>query len=391
MRLRYLLPIFPLIALILAASGTGLWLPGPVVHVWIPAAPQSESVLITGYESGPSNTAHAAVLYERTTGTILYGKNMHARRAPASTTKVMTALLAIELGNMDDIVTVSRKAASVRGSSARLYTDQKIRMLDLLYGLLLNSGNDAAVAIAEHIAGSEEAFVALMNERARELGLQNTNFRNPHGLDEQDHYSTAYDLAILTDTAMNYPLFAQVVATREHVSEHGAFRNTNKLLWSLEGTLGVKTGTTGQAGNCLVAAISGEGMELISVVLGSSDRWTDSIRLLNHGFNQFQLLTLVERGAVVAEIDLPTAIRPIIAVAERPISVVVRSDRPAEVDLQTVIERLRAPIRSGQRLGSLEVSLTAEGRQVSIPLVAQGSVARRTPLRTLWEWLTGLF
>lgn len=391
MRLRYVLPLFPLIALILAATGTGLWLPGPVVHVWIPAAPENESILITGYDKGPSNTAHAAVLYERTTGTVIYGKDMHARRAPASTTKVMTALLAIELGRMDDIVTVSQKAASVRGSSARLYPDQKIRLLDLLYGLLLNSGNDAAVAIAEHIAGSEEAFVALMNERARELGLKNTHFENPHGLDAPQHYSTAYDLAILTDTAMNYPLFAQVVATREHVTNHGAFRNTNKLLWSMEGAMGVKTGTTGQAGYCLVAAISGEGMELISVVLGSSDRWNDSIRLLNYGFNEFHLLTLVERGAVVAEIDLPTAMQPVVAVAEQPISVVVRSDRPAEVELQTVIERLRAPIHSGQPLGHLEITLTAEDRQLTIPLVAKGNVARRTPLRALWEWLTGLF
>lgn len=390
MRLRYILPVFPLIALVLVATGTGLWLPGPPVQVWIPAAPQNDGILLAEYEKGPSTTAHAAVLYERSTGTVLYGKEMHTRRAPASTTKVMTALLAIELGRMDDIVTVSRKAAGVPGSSARLYPDQKIRLLDLLYGLLLNSGNDAAVAIAEHIAGSEEAFVALMNERARELGLENTRFQNPHGLDAPGHYSTAYDLAILTDTAMNYPLFAQIVATREHVTDHGAFRNTNRLLWSMEGALGVKTGTTGQAGYCLVAAVSGEGMELISVVLGSSDRWADSIRLLNYGFDEFHLLTLVERGSAVAEIDLPTAMGPVVAVAERPITVVVRSDRPAEVETQTVIERLRTPVRPGQPLGRLEVQLVSEGRQLTIPLVAKGGVARRTPLRVLWEWLTGL-
>ena len=120
MRLRYILPVFPLIALVLVATGTGLWLPGPPVQVWIPAAPQSDGILLAEYEKGPSTTAHAAVLYERSTGTVLYGKEMHTRRAPASTTKVMTALLAIELGRMDDIVTVSRKAAGVPGSSAAL-------------------------------------------------------------------------------------------------------------------------------------------------------------------------------------------------------------------------------------------------------------------------------
>lgn len=391
MRFRHLLLLFPVLTALFLASGQGPFLPQPLAQVWIPAEPQRQVSIAADYEQGPHHRSHAAILYERSTGTVLFGKNIHTRRAPASLTKVMTALLAIEVGRMDDVVTVSRKAAGVPGSSARLYTDQRIRMIDLLHGLLLNSGNDAAVAIAEHIAGSEEAFVAMMNERARELGLTNTRFQNPHGLDAPEHYSTAYDLALLTHTAMNHPLFAQVVRTREYVGEHGAFRNTNRLLWSMEGAEGVKTGTTGQAGNCLVAAVSGEGMQLISVVLGSSDRWNDSIRLLQYGFNQFQLLTLVERGSPIARIELPTAMFPVVAVAEKPIAIVVRSDKPADVRFTTFLDALRAPIRSGERLGVLEVSLDAQEQSLTIPLIAKGDVPRRTPIRRLWFWLQTLF
>lgn len=390
MRRRVLLSL-PVAALLLALTGPGPWLPGAFELAWLPVAPQAAVRTVPDYERGPHTTAHAAILYERSTGTVLYGKDIHERRAPASLTKVMTALVAIERGNMNDVVTVSRNAASIRGSSAHLYPDQKIRMIDLLHGLLLNSGNDAAVAIAEHIAGSVEAFVTLMNERARELGLVNTQFKNPHGLDEPGHYSSAFDLAVLTDTAMHYPLFAEIVAKREYTSEHRTFRNTNKLLWSMQGVEGVKTGTTGQAGNCLVAAISGEGMQLISVVLGSADRWNDSVRLLQHGFSGFQRLTVVERGAVLAEFDLPSAMQPIVAVAERPVAVVVRSDRPAEINVRTVLDGLRLPVRAGQRIGTVEVSVAPSGETLSIPLIAQGNVVRRTPLRALWRWLSSLF
>lgn len=388
MQWRHALFILPIVGILLTVTGGGPWLPQPVVQVWIPIEPKIDMQSVPNYQAGPSNVAHAAVLLERTTGTILFGENMHTQRAPASTTKIMTALVAIELGNMNDIVTVSRKAAGVRGSSARLYVDQKIRLVDLMHGLLLNSGNDASVAIAEHIAGSEEAFVAIMNERAKELGLLNTQFRNPHGLDEPGHVSTAFDLAILTDTAMNYPLFSEIVAKREYASQYGAWRNTNQLLWSMEGVEGVKTGTTGQAGYCLVAAISREGMQLISVVLGSSDRWSDSIRLLNHGFDNFQRLTVIERGAILSEIDLPTAMQPLVAIAEKPFAVIVRSDQPAEIDLRTVFDSLKAPIRSGQRIGTVEVAVNASDEPIRIPLVAKADVVRRTPWRILWQWIT---
>src|SRR5690625_2296738 len=295
--------------------------------VWIAIDPQPNTRFIPQYEQGTHHTSHAAILFERTSGTVLFGTDIHERRAPASTTKIMTALLAIELGHMDDIVQVSRYAAGITGSSAGLYVDQRLALLDLMHGMLLNSGNDAAVAVAEHIAGTEERFVALMNERAQQLGLHNTHFRNPHGLDEPDHYSTPYDMALLTDTAMHHALFAEIVAKKEYSYVHGTFRNTNRLLWSMDGATGVKTGTTGQAGYCLVAAVNREGMELIGIVLGSSNRWNDAMRLLNYGFDNFQRLTVFEAATVMSELNVPNMMRPLPVMIDRDVSVVRSEER----------------------------------------------------------------
>src|SRR5690606_33671323 len=179
------------------------------------------------------------------------------------------------------------------GSSIHLRPGQEMLLADLIHGLLLRSGNDAAIAIAEHIAGTEDDFVHLMNRRARELGAVNTHFRNPHGLDEPDHFSTAFDLAHLARLAMILPTFKEAVGLREYrpASPVGPWRNTNRLLWGLDGAEGVKTGTTGRAGNCLVAAASRDGMSLISVVLHSRDRWEDSRRALEWAFASFHLVT----------------------------------------------------------------------------------------------------
>lgn len=363
----------------------------PAAQVWLPID-LSGIRMLPNIEEGPHHTAHAAILYERSTNTVLFGHNIHQRRAPASLTKIMTAIVAVENGVLNDIVTVSANAARTPGSSANLYAGQQIRLIDLLYGLLLNSGNDAAVAIAEHIAGSVEAFAEMMNERAREMGLQNTQFRNPHGLDEPGHYSTAYDLALLTDAALNYPQIAEIVATKEYQwNETLYWRNTNRLLWQMQGAEGVKTGTTGQAGNCLIAAVSDDGMQLVSVVLGSSNRWADSERILNYGFSHFHRLTLVEKGEVVAEVPLPTGMGPLVAVARSPLAVIVPSDEPLDVEFRTVLDNVRPPVRRGERVGHLEVIIQDGEHGFTLPLVAGHDIARRTPARVLWEWLSGFW
>lgn len=380
--------------LVLAWAGGGIHLPFGVhspssLLVWLPVEPQIDVAWLPDYEDGPYVSARAAILFENTTGTVLYAKNPHQRRPPASTTKILTAIIALEQGRLDDIVTVSRYAASIPGSTARLYPGQKIRMDDLLHGLLLRSGNDAAVAIAEHLAGSESTFVSWMNQRAAALGARNSRFQNPHGLDKTGHYSTAYDLALISRIALVYPTFAEIVRTRTYQFDGQTWTNTNKLLWSFEGLEGIKTGTTSGAGYCLVAAASQDGMQLISVVLGSNNRWDDSHRLLSWGFQEFRKLVLAERGDVLARIPLDDGMAPITAVASGPLAVVVRNRDTTQVTTRLEIQDgLKAPIRRGDVIGAFHVEVDG-AHAASIPLIAALDIPKRTPLRIFWRWLTG--
>lgn len=362
--------------------------PPPSAQVWLPIQPHVDIEWFDSAGEGPQLSADAAILIENRTGTVLFAKNPHQTRAPASTTKILTAILALEQGKLDEIATVSRKAASTPGSSARLYTGQKIRLIDLLHGLLLSSGNDAAVAIAEHISGSEAAFVARMNERAAELGAVNSRFQNPHGLDKPGHFSTAYDLAVLSRLALLYPVFGEIVQKRTYEYEGGAWSNTNQLLWRFEGVEGIKTGTTSQAGYCLVAAASRDGMQLISVVLGSDDRWADSTRLLDYGFENFRVVPLAEKGDILARFPLPGGERPAVAVANQPVHLLVRREELGRIATQLNLnERLRAPIRRGELLGTLDVYV-GERQVRRVALVAADEIRRRTPFNVLKDWLS---
>jgi D-alanyl-D-alanine carboxypeptidase (penicillin-binding protein 5/6) len=359
--------------------------------LWIPTEGQLNYSFVPQPEKGPSNTASAAILYEAKTNTILYADNIHQKRAPASTTKIMTAILAIELGRLDDMVTVSRKAVSTPGSTAFLYHGQKVSLYNLLHGLLLNSGNDAAVAIAEHIAGSVERFAEMMNARAQEIGAVNTHFQNPHGLDDTDHYSTAYDLALITDLALKYPVFAEIVSKRQFTTDTGqTYRNTNRLLFYMSGIEGVKTGTTGKAGHCLVAASSQEGLQLISVVLDSDNRWKDTENLINYGFDAFQLIEVIPKGAALAEIPLPQGTTPLIAVAEKAVYVVIRSDVPAQFEMKVTVNSVRLPIRKDDEIGQAKVRVPSMGMEIEIPLTAKTEVWKKTPWRLFTGWIKKL-
>lgn len=241
------------------------------------------------YASEPTVHASAAILLDAKTGEILYAKNAYVPRAPASTTKIMTALLAIERGQLDDIVTVSTKAAAVGEASLHLSPGDKLTMRDLLHGALLKSGNDACVALAEAICSSEEEFVNLMNLKARVLGAENTNFYNTNGLPHKDHLTTAYDLALMARYAMSNKDFAEIVGKKEYTIQWLEpkrilkIKNTNQLLHSYEWITGVKTGTTNKAGKCLVASGSYQGREMIVVILNSGDRFGEAKRLLEYG------------------------------------------------------------------------------------------------------------
>ncbi len=247
----------------------------------------------------PQINSKAAIVIDRNTKRILYSKNANEKRAMASTTKIMTAIIALENSSLNQTITVSKKAAAVGGSRLGLNAGDKITMNDLLYGLMMRSGNDAAAQIAETISGGYEGFARKMNEKAKELGLKNTNFVTPHGLDNEKHYTTAYELAIITDYALNNSKFAQIVNTKtKTILVNGIQRNlynTNELLGVLNGVNGVKTGFTGMAGRCLVTSCIRGDKSIIAVVLGADTkkfRTKDSIQIIEYAFNNYKTISL---------------------------------------------------------------------------------------------------
>ena len=240
----------------------------------------------------PQIQAEAACLIVSGSQKMLYGKEPDKIMYPASTTKIMTLLIALQKGNLQDIVTVGEQAASCEGSSLELAAGDRIKLRDLLFGLMLVSGNDAAEAIAEHVGGSLDGFVALMNAEASRLGAHKTHFSNPHGLpDDANHFTTARDLAIITENALKRTEFLEYVTTAsfevtlQGTGERRSIANTNKLLKEYPGANGVKTGYTNDAGPCLVASARQGGVQLIAVVLNSEERWQDASRLLDYGFS----------------------------------------------------------------------------------------------------------
>lgn len=247
----------------------------------------------------PDVNSRACVVIDRKTNSVLFGKNENTKKKMASTTKIMTATIIIEKCNLSDTIEISKKAAGTGGSRLGLKTGDKITILDLLYGLMLRSGNDAAVALAEYAGGDINGFAELMNAKALELGLTNTHFETPHGLDSNEHYTTAYELALLSNYALNNPTFAKIVGTKKYtITINGspkALSNTNELLGNMEGVYGIKTGFTNGANRCLVTACKRNNIDIICVVLGADTkkfRTIDSIKLINYVFNNFVVYDL---------------------------------------------------------------------------------------------------
>lgn len=266
--------------------------------------PEIEKVIQTtsNITQEPKINSRAAVVIDRKTKTILYGKNEMAKRAMASTTKIMTAMVVIQNTNLDNVVEISKKAAATGGSVLKVKAGDKITVRDLLYGLLLRSGNDTAVALAEYVGGSIEGFAELMNQNAENLGLSHTHFATPHGLDHAEHYTTAYELALFTDYALKNEVFSKIVGTKVYtITVNGVSRtihNTNELLGNLNGVYGVKTGFTNGAGRCLVTSAKRGDMDVICVVIGADtkkDRTKDSIKLIEYIFQNYELVNLNEK------------------------------------------------------------------------------------------------
>jgi len=332
-------------------------------------------------EKPPVINALAAVVVEESTGRILYSKNALQKRSIASTTKIMTALVALENANVEDEVTISKRAASIGGSTAGLREGEKYTLKELLYALLLISGNDAAIAIAEHVGGSVENFAAMMNARAKSLGAVNSNFVTPHGLDRENQYSTAYDVSLITIEALKHPLFRKIVSTTSsYIPGHNLY-NTNELLGSYPGADGVKTGYTGQAGRCLVASAERNGMRLISVVLGSptrSARADASRKLLDYCFENYRMKKLMCSGTEYARIPVYRGINSYVTlIADKDIIVPLTK---AEEEKLTVREHvpdvLNAPVYAGSVTGYVEYAV--DGKVIGHTVLTVNEDVRKT-------------
>jgi D-alanyl-D-alanine carboxypeptidase (penicillin-binding protein 5/6) len=337
--------------------------------------------------AGPNVTASSAMLVDAVTGTVLWEKNANQRRPMASTTKIMTATLIIELARMTDRVTVSQQAVRTPYAGLHAKPGEQIGMQDLLYAILLRSANDGCVAAAEHLAGSEAAFVSLMNQRARQIGAVDTHFVTSNGLHDPAHYTTAADLVRMTRYAIRHPLFNEVVRTPQYrITSRTVNRNDtllenhNHFLGSYAGADGVKTGYIRQAGKCLVAsATRAEGnypWRLLSVVLNSRDIYADSAALLDYGFRNYQPVFFARQGDSLGSARVAGGLFsrvPLIA-AEDLLAIVPRWTSPRVESRLAVSHNLRAPLKQDQVVGNLRGYL--DGQLVtSTPIIAGEGVA----------------
>ncbi|MEG1524077.1 MAG: D-alanyl-D-alanine carboxypeptidase family protein [Clostridia bacterium] len=342
----------------------------------------------------PVTSAFSAALFEVNSCRMVYGDNEHAKAYMASTTKVMTALLAVEHGNLDEPIRIPDMAVGTEGSSIYLARGETMTMRDLLYGLMLVSGNDAAVTIAIHICGSVEAFAELMNARAVEIGCRGTHFANPNGLPDENHYTTAYDLGLIAATAMQNRMFREIVGTTYYQTTSGdtsrTFKNKNKILWQYEGGNGIKTGFTKAAGRCLVFSAERQGTMMVGVVLNAPDMWNDAENLLNYGFASVHNTLLVSAQRPLGMISVEQGEKKSLAVYPKDdILYPLMLDGSDSIDWDLELnELLAAPIQAGTEAGELVLRINGEavGR---MPLIVTEAVAKATAVnyfREIIEW-----
>ena len=302
-------------------------------------------------------SARSAVLMDSATGRILYEKACDRKSLIASTTKIMTALIICEHCNVLDRVKIPKEAVGIEGSSIYLREGEILTVQELLYGLMLHSGNDAAVALAIYCGGTIEGFAELMNDKARALGLSQTHFSNPSGLDAQDHYSTARDLAILASYAMENPIFSKIVATKSVKIGERCLRNHNKLLWQLEGAEGVKTGYTKAAGRILVSSVNRQGRRLVVVTIAAPDDWNDHCVLMEQGFSQFRIRQIIEEGAVLGTLEIAGGMdRYVELIAAESFDYPLAQTECCELSLPSP-GFVYAPIAYGQKAGLVDLYL----------------------------------
>lgn len=368
-----------------------------LVLLMLPVMATAEVEAISGGELEPISAA-SAILIEAGSGRVLYAHNADEKRPMASTTKIMTALVAVELCRPEEILKVQADCVKIEGTSLYLEENEELTLLDLLYGLILRSGNDAAAAIAKYVAGDIEHFVSLMNQRAWDLGMTGTKFDNPHGLDAEGHYSTARDMAALGAAFLKKPLLRQICVAEEYISREltggrvRLFKNNNKLLLRDPRACGIKIGWTEKAGRCLVAAGRVGDLELVAVVLGAPDLYTDASKLLDFGFRRTRVQELVPKGKVM--VILPVvhgqAGRVAVATAAPILYPVFPNESLSFTAKVQVPAELQAPVQRGQAVGTVVIRVdadwTAEVELVAVATVQakEGFVARLLKLVRGW-------
>ena len=358
----------------------------------------------------PAINSRIAVIYDRESGRVIWGKNENKRSAMASTTKIMTCIVVLENANLNDEVSVSSKAAGTGGSRLGLKKDNKITINDLLYGLMLRSGNDAAVALAEHVGGDKEGFAKLMNDKAEELGLKDTHFVTPHGLDDPEHYTTAYELAKITDYALKNEKFAKIVSTKEcTISINGYSKqlsNTNELLGYLQGVNGVKTGFTNNAGRCLVTSVNRNNFEIITVVLGADTkkiRTSDSIKLIEYAYKNYTKINIEdivkekfdtwksinEKRIQIKKGKCESAKLEIKEVKNKIIP--IKNENIDNVDIEiNCLYYLIAPVEKGTVIGNLKITLNGEVIEV-VDIVNIEELEKKDRFDYFFEFLKSIY
>ena len=335
-----------------------------------------------------------ALIYDRASGNILYEKNGNKQTPMASTTKIMTAIVVLENANLTDVVTIDLKAAGTGGSRLGLKKNDKITVNDLLYGLMLRSGNDAAVALANYVGGSIEGFAEMMNNKAKELGLVNSHFIVPHGLDNDGHYTTAYELAKMADYALKIDKFKEIVSTKSiTININGypkAINNTNQLLGSIAGVYGVKTGFTNGAGRCLVSACERGDLDIITVIIGAdttNQRTADTIKLINYAYNNFEIVNIKEiienkfymweeinRGRIYVNKGVEKEVE--LLLEELPYEkMAVKKEENIEIEVDSLFY-LEAPVETNQIIGNVEVKRAGEVIEI-LDITAQKEIRKK--------------
>ena len=357
-------------------------------------------------EAEPQINSRIALIYDRTSGKIMYEKNGNKQTPMASTTKIMTAIVVLENANLKDVVTIDSKAAGMGGSRLGLKMNDKITVNDLLYGLMLRSGNDAAVALANYVGGSIEGFAETMNAKAKEMGLTNSHFVVPHGLDNEGHYTTAYELAKMADYALQIEKFKEIVSTYSTtITINGypkAINNTNKLLGSVAGVYGVKTGFTNGAGRCLVAACERDNLDIITVIIGAdtnNQRTEDSKELIEYAYKEFEVVGIKEilemqweqwkainQGRIYVEKGVKNNVELLLEELPYENMAIAKTEvDKIEIEVNSIFY-LEAPVQQNKIIGNVKVMVNGETVEV-LDIMVKNEVRKREIKDYLLEFM----